>query len=216
MKQGLLIAALVLASCAAPAATPIIIYVTPPPSNPEVRDTAEPGVSPSSTNVEPTTRTAPTTSFLTFEDGTYVVGVDIKAGTYRTREPSDGCYWERLSGFSGDDTIENDITDNVSIVAIAKSDEGFHTEGCGTWTSDLSRITTSLTSFGAGTYFVGVDVKPGRYRNSGGSSCYWERLRNFSGDGLIENDIVDSRTVVDIARTDKGFSSTNCGTWTRL
>lgn len=69
----------------------------------------------------------------TFGDGIHVVGTDIQPGTYRA-EGTDGCYWARLSGFSGDDIITNDIGDGTRIVEIQATDVGFESSRCGTWT----------------------------------------------------------------------------------
>ena len=47
-------------------------------------------------------------------DGTYLVGKDIQPGTYGSNNDSSGwCYWERLSGLSGelDDVIANQPTE---------------------------------------------------------------------------------------------------------
>lgn len=70
-----------------------------------------------------------------FGAGTWRVGVDIAAGTYRNTDSSGGCYWERLSGFSGEtsDIITNDITFSPAIVTIEPTDVGFHSEDCGNW-----------------------------------------------------------------------------------
>lgn len=73
-----------------------------------------------------------------FDDGTHVVGEDIQPGTYRTHGDdgsSFGCYWARLSGFSGelDEIIANDNAQNT-VVTIAETDKGFSSSGCGTWT----------------------------------------------------------------------------------
>lgn len=155
-----------------------------------------------------------------FGDGTYQVGADIQPGTYRTREGSPGCYYERLSGFSGefDDIISNGSTDAPAIVTIKPTDSGFTSQGCGTWTKDLSAITKSKTSFGEGAYIVGTDIEPGTYRNSGSSGCYYERLNAFTGDfdAIIANGNADTPTIVTIAPTDAGFQSNDCGTWTEL
>ncbi|HET7035718.1 MAG TPA: hypothetical protein VFI42_08580, partial [Thermomicrobiaceae bacterium] len=72
------------------------------------------------------------------------------------------------------------------------------------------------TTFGDGMYQVGTDIAPGTYHNSDSSAdCYWERLSGFGGslDEIIANDITDSRTIVTISPTDKGFHSERCGTW---
>lgn len=156
----------------------------------------------------------------TFSDGTYQVGTDIQPGTYRTREGSTGCYYERLSGFSGEmnDIIANNNTDAPAVVTIEPTDAGFTSSSCGTWTKDLSAITESKTSFGEGAYIVGTDIDPGTYRNSGGTGCYYERLRDFTGDmnSIIANNNTDNPTVVEIAPSDAGFQSSSCGTWTKL
>jgi hypothetical protein len=133
------------------------------------------------------------------------------AGTYRAPEPTLGCYWERIAGFSGDpnDTLANDLTSAPTVVTILPTDAGFKTSGCGTWTSDLSAITSSTTSFPAGTYIVNVDISPGTYSTPGGSGCYWERLSGF-----IANDLPTGSAVVTIAPTDRGFKSADCGTFT--
>jgi hypothetical protein len=71
-----------------------------------------------------------------FSDGTYQVGTDIQPGTYRTREGSPNCYYERLRDFTGgmNSIIANGITNNPSIVTIAPTDAGFQSQNCGTWT----------------------------------------------------------------------------------
>src|SRR5215210_8573078 len=155
-----------------------------------------------------------------FGDGTHRVGEDIQPGTYRTREGSSGCYYARLSGFGGgvEEILANDNTSDSAIVTIESTDVGFESRRCGTWTQDLSPITTSTTSFKDGAYFVGTDIEPGTYRSSGSSGCYFARLRNFTGDtnSIIANGVTDASTVVTIKSTDAGFESQDCGTWTKL
>lgn len=86
----------------------------------------------------------PVTTNLTadFTGGTYIVGLDIQAGTWETDHSPEGCYWARLAGFSGElrDIIDNEfISDDEASslpqrVRIAPSDDGFFTESeCGTW-----------------------------------------------------------------------------------
>lgn len=69
-----------------------------------------------------------------FGNGTWRVGEDIDPGTYRT-DGGSGCYWERLSGFSGEfgDIISNDFLSGPSTVTIQEGDAGFASQGCGTW-----------------------------------------------------------------------------------
>ncbi|MCD7437291.1 hypothetical protein K4B79_03535 [Streptomyces lincolnensis] len=72
-------------------------------------------------------------------DGTYIVGDDIRPGTYRTDGPEESvipnCYWARLSGTSGefDEIIANANTAGPTTVTISASDGAFQTTGCKTW-----------------------------------------------------------------------------------
>lgn len=68
-----------------------------------------------------------------FTDGTYEVGKDIKAGTYRTTHSASDCYWERSTG--GGDTIANDFVSNAprGVRVTIYKDEGFKSQGCGNW-----------------------------------------------------------------------------------
>ncbi|HKW20875.1 MAG TPA: hypothetical protein VJO13_05830 [Ktedonobacterales bacterium] len=160
----------------------------------------------------------PTPSFKHFGDGTFQVGKDIQPGTYRTRQGSPGCYWARLSGFGGSvgEIIANDNTDAPAVVTIAASDKGFESQGCGTWTQNLSQVTKSKTTFGDGTYIIGTDITPGTYKNTGNQGCYYARLSGFGGttDEIIANNNTDSAAIVTIDGADKGFQSNGCGTWT--
>jgi hypothetical protein len=170
--------------------------------------------------------TASTTAALAFQfgDGTHRVGVDIPAGTYRApdikRAPgpfSPFCEWARLRNFSGrtDSFLAFERTQAPTIVTIKSTDRGFDAHACKRWTSDLSRITKSTTRFGPGTYIVKTDIKPGAYVARCSSSGYWARLRAFTGDAraIIAEASPSGRTKVTISRTDRGFKSQGCGTW---
>ena len=69
-------------------------------------------------------------------EGEYLVGTDIKAGTYRTAgaEGSTGCYWARLKDASGefDAIIANNILKGPGRVTLNKG-EYFQTERCAEW-----------------------------------------------------------------------------------
>lgn len=166
------------------------------------------------------TPAAPKSPATNFGDGNYVVGTDIQAGTYRTRVGSPGCYYARLSGFSGSmgEILANNNTDAPAIITISASDKGFNTSNCGTWTQDLSEITSSQTSFGDGIFIVGTDMQPGTYRSTGSTGCYYARVSGFSGTNgqILANDNTDTSAVVTILASDKGFVSSNCGTWTKI
>lgn len=85
---------------------------------------------------ESVTKTEEEAEANSFSGGTHRVGTDIKAGTYRS-SGSDGCYWARLSGGSGElgDIIANDFSsEGQSTVTISASDWGFENSSCGEWT----------------------------------------------------------------------------------
>ncbi len=69
-------------------------------------------------------------------DGTFIVGTDIRPGTYSTKG-GDGCYYARLSGFGGttDDILANDNVSGPTVVTIKSTDKGFQTSRCGKWTA---------------------------------------------------------------------------------
>ncbi|WP_311380729.1 hypothetical protein [Arthrobacter sp. ISL-28] len=71
---------------------------------------------------------------------------------------------------------------------------------------------------GDGIYRVGTQIKPGLYKSTGGSFCYWARLSGFSGnlDDINANDIVTGITYVQILPGDVGFESDGCGAWTTV
>jgi hypothetical protein len=154
-----------------------------------------------------------------FGDGTHRVGAGgIAPGTYRSSPTEENCYWERVSGFGG--TLDEVIANNIGgpeIVTIEATDAGFESSRCGTWQPvSASYPPAPVTVFGTGMYQVGTHIAPGTYQsNAAPDTCYWERLRGFSGEfsDLITNDF---STIVTIAPSDAGFSSSRCGTWTRI
>jgi hypothetical protein len=65
-----------------------------------------------------------------------------------------------------------------------------------------------LTTFGDGSYQVGVEVPAGNYHTAGGHNCYWERLSNLSGGftGIIANGQSTAPQTVRVHASDKAFS----------
>lgn len=70
-----------------------------------------------------------------FSDGTWLVGDDIEAGTYRVIPEEGYCYWERLSGLTGDfdDIIANGNPGGPAYVEILATDRAFTSSDCGNW-----------------------------------------------------------------------------------
>ena len=163
----------------------------------------------------------PPAPMATFGDGTWRVNVDIPPGRY-VLAGSQSCYWERLRGFSGNsaDRITNDFVPvGRVIVDILPADAGFSSSRCGLWrTFNPSPNPSPATGFDTGTYAVGRDVYAGLYRAPGSTSCYWERLRGFDGSSgdRITNDFGAVNPLVRIELADVGFSTSNCGVWTRV
>ncbi|HHX08499.1 MAG TPA: hypothetical protein GX730_03590 [Chloroflexi bacterium] len=70
---------------------------------------------------------APEEFLTTLEPGIYIVGRDIQAGTYKGQageDIGDSCYWERVSGVSGDfeEIIANDNAVGQFYIEVAPSD----------------------------------------------------------------------------------------------
>ena len=67
------------------------------------------------------------------DDGIYLVGTDIKPGTYRNG-PEGDCYWARLRNTNGDlDSIIANNNGGNQVVTIKRTDKAFETSNCGTW-----------------------------------------------------------------------------------
>jgi hypothetical protein len=71
----------------------------------------------------------------TISDGIHEVGVDVKAGKYKTSVPEgELCYWDRSRDDSGDSTITQVLQEGPSHQSVTlKKGESFETEDCGTW-----------------------------------------------------------------------------------
>lgn len=69
-------------------------------------------------------------------------------------------------------------------------------------------------TFGEGTYEVGVDIQPGKYRSPGGDGCYWERLAKDQND-IIDNDLTSGPSVFTVAPSD-GFVRLSRCMWTKV
>lgn len=65
-------------------------------------------------------------------DGTFLVGVDIAVGKYRSAG-GPTCYWARLGSPDPRDVIDSKKTDGPQVVGIRGSDTAFLTRNCGTW-----------------------------------------------------------------------------------
>jgi hypothetical protein len=160
----------------------------------------------------------PATPVRTFGDGTWEVGSEVRPGTYRAT--ADGtCSWVRLGEPMG--TLETVLGSAVGsgprLLTVGKKDIAIRTNGCGRWTSDLSRVTTDRTAFGDGTFLLGEDVAAGRYASSGTGTCSWARLSGFGGTPVevVQSGVATGPQEVVLRSSDAGFASSGCGGWTR-
>jgi hypothetical protein len=70
----------------------------------------------------------------TISDGTHNVGVDVKAGKYKTNVPEgEFCYWERIRGDDISDSTSTYKEGPARLSVTLKKGESFETEDCGTW-----------------------------------------------------------------------------------
>jgi len=71
------------------------------------------------------------------KNGTYVVGDQLKPGTYTATNTSGvACSWKIVSGFNGrlSDVVESAYSrSRTNTVRFRSGDKGFYTSGCGTW-----------------------------------------------------------------------------------
>jgi hypothetical protein len=66
-------------------------------------------------------------------DGTWTVGEDLPAGTYKATGAGDTCYWAiTRSGSNGSDIVDNAIGGGNLRVTV-KAGQDFETKRCGTW-----------------------------------------------------------------------------------
>jgi hypothetical protein len=79
----------------------------------------------------PTKAAAPT-----IDDGTWTVGEDIPAGTYRVTGAGGDCYWAIYKSGQNQDfgAMINNHLGGGNLRVTVKKGQDFETEGCGTWT----------------------------------------------------------------------------------
>jgi hypothetical protein len=190
---------------------------TTAPSDDETPETTAPP-----TTTAPTTTAAPTTTTPprpSFGEGTQLVGTDVQPGIYIS-EGSGGCYWQRLSGVSGDfdDILANGNSNDQVVIEIAASDTAFDSSNCARWTL-YSAPPAPAATFGDGDWVVNEQIEAGRYRSDGGDGgCYWERASGLQHgfDDILANDNASGQAIVEISPSDRRFSSSGCGTWTKV
>lgn len=69
-------------------------------------------------------------------DGIYRVGADIAPGTYKSDNPTGGCYYARLSSLTAggtDGIIDNNNVEGQVVIVVRASDAGLEVSDCGTF-----------------------------------------------------------------------------------
>lgn len=166
------------------------------------------------------TPTSPSGS--TFGNGTWLVGSEVQPGLFRNSSSSGGCYWARLSGLGGTigEILANNFTNAINTVQIKPGDLAFESDDCGTWSQNLIPPSSGPNQpFGDGQWLVTEEVAAGTRRNSDSSGgCYWERLSGFGGNisDIIANSFSMAIQTVQVSAGDAGFTSDDCGTWTKI
>lgn len=76
------------------------------------------------------------------------------------------------------------------------------------------------SSFGDGTYVVGTDVHPGRYKTDGQGDldlgCYWARDGDLAGENILANGIVTGPTTVEVRSGDTAFEVSGGCQWAEV
>jgi hypothetical protein len=194
-------------------------------------DTREepPAASEPSQEAEPAAEETQDSQTESFGDGVWEIDTELDPGTYVTVAPEDGfgCYWARLSGFSGD--FEEIIANgNLEVgargrVTIEEGDAGIELSGGCEWANiDNAPEVSPSDSTGDGVWEIGTEVEPGTYTTTAPEDslgCYWARLSGFSGefDDIIANGNLDAgaRGRVEVSDSDTGIEFSGTCTWTR-
>jgi hypothetical protein len=117
-------------------------------------------------------------------------------------------------------------------VEISPQDPSFQTEGCFPFWQEPGPFARPLATpgqpFGPGTFKVGYEIAPGRYRATGGTyqqpspgsdpypACTWFRKSSFRSPDHASTLQQGRVPEVTIEPGDFGFESWYCGTWTKV
>lgn len=136
-KVTLAFAACILTACSAPAQLPKeTLQATK-------TVTVAPSSAPSTAYVASPSPTVSGPKAVIEMGGTYLVGVDIVPGIYRTPGGT-SCYWARLNSLDTSDIIDNNNSSGPQVVEILPTDRAFLTENCQQWT--LASASTAVAA----------------------------------------------------------------------
>ncbi|HLF44263.1 MAG TPA: hypothetical protein VJA46_12180 [Acidimicrobiia bacterium] len=155
---------------------------------------------PTTTTLPPTT----TTTIPTISSGVWVVGSEVEPGVYRVAG-----YWARLD--DAVEIIDNDgVYDNgLGLVNVLESDAYIEVNGEMISIQYLPVLDPIASGFTEGTYLVGVDIAPGRYRVTpveAGGHAYWARLDDHRE--INDNDLAEGPLIVIVSESDWALTFT--------
>jgi hypothetical protein len=88
---------------------------------------------PAPTKAAPVVPAPPPPVARTIPDGTWTIGEDFPAGTYRATGAPPECYWEvDRSGSNGSDIVNNGAGPG-NLRVVLKTGQDFHSQNCGDW-----------------------------------------------------------------------------------
>ena len=174
---------------------------TPDGAATATEEPAEPSTTTSTTSTTSTSTTTTTTTTTTtlpvISAGTYIVGTEIEPGIYRVVG-----YWARL-----DETLdiidnENSGDNGIAVLVVQPSDTYIEVSNEAAKLEDFPVVDPIALGYTEGTYLVGIDIQPGRYRITaiGDRSAYSARLDNTLD--TIANDRNDGSVLLIIQPTD--------------
>ena len=132
------------------------------------------------------------------------MGSEVVPGIYRVAG-----YWARLDADL--EIIDNDgvYDDGLSLVNVLESDAYIEVNGEMISIQYLPVLDPIASEFAEGTYLVGVDIAPGRYRitpGPAGDSAYWARLDDQRE--INDNDLSDGPLIVIVSESDWALTFT--------
>ena len=121
-----------LAAAALIASIGVAVVLNESPANSAARNAAQPSAQ-TGTIVPRQVEKAPPVDEVVPGDGTWIVGKEIKRGTYATQGGS-SCYWARLvPAVRGWSTVASAYVTGPQKVALGKDDIAFASQGCDKW-----------------------------------------------------------------------------------
>jgi len=164
-----------------------------------------------------------------------LTNVEVPSRTqWMTTGSSTSCTWTTYATASADpgSVIATHSGAGPSLMAFGDAVAAVRAEGCGPWVpwpaSDsywLVPPSPSTTPFGDGTYPFWLGISDGTWQASGGPSCHWAVLRDFTGtpadvvasgssSGPASVTMAMATPAEQTGNNHGGFTSQGCGTWT--